>query len=366
MQLSGDNLVGILLDSKYSESLWCKSLYESLTERLRHKRIPFCAVFDKIDAKLDAIFIIASDREWTISAITQLNRNGIKPILICNQSEKLSGCIYSCVCSDINASMKNLLDTLKTKDKSRIALYGINTESIADISRVDSLFNWRGQYFETMQIFNNNGSLKKCFDDFLPHIDEFDAAICANDFAAVSLVRNLRKFAPQKLNGFYIISCAQTKISSYYPNQILSLNMNFDQYGKAAVYVYNALKKHTYLSEMTVKVLWSFDYNNIIPETKNILLDLKSSTDAFYNDTELVEMLIVDKILKSSDDTDKKIIDCMLKKCTIEQIAEEGFLTVNGVKYRINKIISDSGAKNKEEIISLLDKYICQESGNYD
>lgn len=354
-------MVGILLDSKYAESLWCKSLYDSLTERLRNKRIPFCAVFDSIDTDLDAIFIIASDREWTISAITQLNLNGIKPILICNQSEKLSGCIYSCVCSDINASMKNLLDTLKTKDKSRIALYGMNTESIADISRVDSLFNWRGQYFETMQIFNNNGSLENCFNEFLPHIDEFDAAICANDFAAVSLVRKLTQKAPQKLKDFYIISCAQTHISSYYRNQILSLNMNFDQYGKAAVYVYNALKKHTYLSELTVKVLWSLDNSNENKNTKNIKLELTSSEDSFYSDAELSEMLIVDKILKSSDDIEKKIIDALLDKCTIEQIAEKCFLTVGGVKYRINKIIADCGAKNREEIISLLYKYIYRE-----
>ena len=116
-------MVGILIDSKYSESIWCKSLFDSLTERLRHKRIPYCEIFDSIGKELDTIFIIASDREWTISAITQLNQNGIKPILICNQTEKLSGCIYSCVCSDINASMKNLLDTLKTNDRSRIALY---------------------------------------------------------------------------------------------------------------------------------------------------------------------------------------------------------------------------------------------------
>lgn len=352
-------MVGILLDSKYAESLWCKSLYESLIERLRQKRIPFCAVFDNIDAELDAIFIIASDREWTISAITQLNLNGIKPILICNQSEKLSGCIYSCVCSDINASMKNLLDTLKTKDKSRIALYGINTDSIADISRVDSLFNWRGQYFETMQIFNNNGSLEKCFEEFLPYIDEFDAAICANDFVAVSLVRRLSETAPEKLSDFYIISCSQSQISSYYRDKILSLNMNFEQYGKAAVYVYNALKKHTYLSEMTVKVLWSLDSNNSTTDTKSITLDLKSSADSFYNDTELSEMLVVDKILKSSDDIEKKIIDGLLNKLTIEQIAEKCFLTVNGVKYRINKIINDSGAKSKEEVVTLLEKYIC-------
>ena len=251
--------------------------------------------------------------------------------------------------------------TLKTKDKSRIALYGINNDSISDISRVDSLLNWRGEHFETMKIFNNNGSLKNCFDEFYSHINEFDAAICANDFAAVSLVRSLEKTSPEKLEDFYIISCAKTQISSYYRKHILSLNMNFDQYGKAAVYVYNALKKHPYLSGITTRVLWSLDSNNITSDRKNISLNLTSSEDAFYEDKELNEMLIVDKILKSSDEVEKKIINCLLNDYTYEQIAENCFLTVGGVKYRINKIVSNSGAKDKEEIISLLKKYIYRE-----
>lgn len=355
---SGDYMVGILLDSKYSKSLWCKSLFESLTLRLRQKRIPFCEIYDNIEQNLETVFIIASDRDWTISAITQLNKNGIKPILICNRSDKLSGCIYSCVCSDINASMKNLLDTLKTKDKSRIALYGINTDSIPDISRVESLLDWRGEYFETMKIFNNNGSLQNCFNDFYSHIDEFDAAICANDFAAVSLVRNLQKNAPEKLKDFYIISCAKTQISNYYNNHILSLNMNFDQYGKAAIYVYNALKKHTYLSGLTARVLWLLESNTVCEDKKNISLNFKSSKDAFYEDKELSEMLIVDKILNFSDEVEKKIIDCLLNDNTYEQIADKCFLTVSGVKYRLKKIISSSGAADKAQIINLLKKYV--------
>lgn len=354
-------MVGVLLDTKYSESLWCKSLYNSLISELRKKRIPYCELCDSYDKDLDAVFIIASDREWTVSAITQLNKINVKPIVICNQSENLSGCIYSCVCSDINASMKNLLDTLKARGKRRIALYGINTDSIPDISRVDSLFNWRGQSFEPMQIFNNNGSLKKCFNEFYPNIHKFDAVICANDFAAVSLVRNLEKTACEELNNLCVISCAQTQISNYYRKNILSLNMNFQQYGKAAVYVYSAIKKHTYLSEMTVKVLWSLESDEIKVDKRSVKLDLRSSKDMFYDDGELAEMLIVDKILKSADDTEKKILDCLLCGKNTEQIAEICFLTVGAVKYRINKIITESGAKSKEEIILLFKKYIYNE-----
>lgn len=351
-------MVGILLDSKYSESLWCKSLYQSLVETLRKNRISFCELFDKVDGNTDAVFIIASDRKWTVSAITQLNQKGIKPILICNEAEKLTGCIYSCVCSDINASMKNLLDTLKAKGKTRIALYGINAESISDTARADSLFGWNNGSFEAMQVFNNNGSLQNCFNAFFGAADNFDAAICANDFAAVSLVRNLREKSPERLNSLYVISCAETKISSFYRDNVVSLNMNFEEYGKAAVYLYSALKKHTYLSEMTVKVLWSLE--NDAPKTENgdLALNLTESEDAFYEDAELAEMLIVDKLLQNSDETELKIIDALLEGKTTEQIADDCFLTVGGVKYHIKKIINDCGAADKNQVVSLLKKYI--------
>ncbi len=352
-------MVGVLLDSKYSESLWCKSIYKSLTERLRYHRIPFCNISNTVDGNLEAIFIIASDREWILSAVTQLNRNGIKPILISNQSEKLPGCMYSLVCSDINGSMKNLLDTLKSRSKSRIALYGINTDSISDISRVDNLLEWRDENFKSMQIFTNFGSLQRCFEDFYKLIDSFDAVICTNDFAAVSLVKHLTELAPHQLSRLTIVSCAATRISDYYREYILSLDMNFQQYGDAAVYIYNAKKKHGFLSEMTVKVLWSLQNSETAAVVSSPLkLELKSSKDKLYTDPEFREMLIVDKLLSTADKTEMDIIDYLLRDKTIEEIAELCFMSVSGVKYRIKKLLGDCNAESRTQMVTLIKKYI--------
>ncbi|MBQ6706417.1 MAG: hypothetical protein IJN07_02765 [Clostridia bacterium] len=350
-------MVGILLDTNYASSLWCKNLYMSLTARLRDKRIPFVELADTCGGDLDTVFIIASDREWTRSAIQQLNAGNIRPILICNQSEHLPGCIYSCVCSDISNSMKNLLDTLKIKKKSRIALFGMNTDSIADTSRVDSLFVWKESAFETLEVFTNNGSLADCFDRFYARCDRFDAAICLNDFAAVSLVRHLREKAPEKLEKLYILSCAANEISGHYRDHILSLNMNFEQYGKGAVYIYEALKKHRYLSEMTVRVVWSLETEKETPPS-SVHLSLPEGKDRFYQDPELNEMMIVDKLLTLSDDTDKKIIEGLLQNDTYEQIADRCFLTVGSVKYHIKKLLQLSGAADKDQMVTLLKTYL--------
>lgn len=104
--------------------------------------------------------------------------------------------------------------------------------------------------------------------------------------------------------------------------------------------------------------MWSFGNNKAKNNKDDFILNLTSSEDLFYKDSELNEMMIVDKILQSVDDTEKTIIEHLLSGENIEQIALASFLTEGGVKYRINKIISKCGAKDKDEIIRLLKKYI--------
>lgn len=352
------HVVAILLDTKYADSIWCKNLYSSLTERLREKRIPFCEIFDSCPGDAETVFIIGSDLAWTSSAIKQLNAGGMTPILLCNQTENLPGCLYNCVCSDINASMKNLLDILKGRQKTRLAIYGMNPDSIPDISRTDSLMLWKDNSFEKFKLFQNQGSLADCFDSFYLHIDEFDAVVCTNDFAAISLVKKLEKTAPDQLERLLIASCASSQLSEYYRKNILSLDIHYGQYGKAAVYIYEALQKHRYLSGLTVKVTWDIDKDNKLVPSGPISVNPSHSADTFYDDPELNEMLVVDKLLTLSDDTDKKIIDALLIDSSYEEMAKHCFLSMNAVKYRIKKLISDSGAEDKQQMAFLLKKYI--------
>ncbi len=351
-------MVAILLETKYADSLWCKKIHAGLVERLREKRIPFCEIYDSCPGQVKAVFIIGSDLVWTISAIKQLNKSGIVPILLCNQSENLPGCIYNCVCSDIPSSMSNLLDVLKAKGKTKLAIYGTNLTSISDISRTDSLMYFKDEQIEKMTLFVNESSLAQCFEKFYPVAGEYDGVICTNDFAAVSLVRNLRRLGSELADRLFIASCTSSKLSNYYSEHILSVNINYSQYGKAAVYIYEALQKHSYISGLTVKVAWELDREAPIEAPGDILIDPSASKDTFYDDPELSEMLIVDKLLTLSDSTDKKILDGLARELSYEQIAESCFLTQNAVKYRIKNLITGSGAMDKGHMTALFRKYI--------
>ncbi len=351
-------MVGVLTDKNFSYSIWGQKLLLSLTEALRAKRIAFCELSDVCPADCQTVFIIASDYEWTRSSIRQLNKAGRFPILLCNQAQPLPGCVYSCVCSDINASMKNVIDTLHSRGKNRVALYGVNNNSIADISRVNSLFAWREDFFDTMEEFDNRGSLEKCFDEFYSRINDFDAVICANDFAAISLVRRLKKLNPSSLEALTVISCAETKLAEYYRDNITTLNINIEQYGKAALYIYNSIISKKYISSMTLNVAWSLDTDKAQARPCSVDIEPAKESDAFYSDPELREMLVADKLLNGATATDRKIIDGLIKGNSQEQIAEACFMSVSSIKYRLKRLQNLSGAESKEEITDILKRYI--------
>ena len=202
-------MVGILTEENYIKTFWGQQIFISLTDRLRSKRIPYCEIIDHCYAELEAVFIIAADFSWTKSAIEQLNQGGYTPILLCNQSESLPGCIYSCVCTDIRASMKSLLEALKHKNKKRIAIYGVNNSSISDISRVNDLFLWKDGEIESISVYYNDASFAECFNSFEKDAENFDAVICMNDYIAISLVNHLKDKKPLLLDKMTVISCVE-------------------------------------------------------------------------------------------------------------------------------------------------------------
>ena len=351
-------MVTILTEPAYSESMWCKALYKSLTERLRQKRIPFCEMYDTVPQNSEAVFIIAANYNWIKATLCELNLSGIKPILIGNQAETILGCNYSCVCSDITGSMKYLLDNLKADGKTRLALYGVNTNSISDIGRVDGLFAQSDGIVDAVQIFTNDGSLKDCYKKFVEKADNFDAVICFNDFAAVSLIRRLEADgADEKLNKLKILSCCQTKISSCYRDKIISINMNLEQYGKAAVFIYEKLKLHPYISQMTLNISWNTEPQkglNSVP----ISLKTPQNTDRIYSDKELNEMICAERILEIDSATDKTVIAHLCGGKSVTEIAAACFLTDSGVKYRIKRILEKCNISDKSELISIVKRYL--------
>ena len=348
-------MVSILAEPAFRESIWCRELRNSLENALRNKRIPFCEIFDTVPKDSEGVFVLATGFQWIKQTIRSLNKAGIHPILMGNQLEQVPGCSYSCVCSDVLGSMKYLLDKIKLDNKREVALYGVNTNSISDIGRVDSLFALKDDFFSSMTIFENPGDLRKCYEDFCARGQNVDAVICANEFAAVSLLRNLQK---DGLSAPKILSCSQSQLLRHYSRDIVTIDLNYEQYGKAAVFIYEKRKKYSWMSNMAISVRWGMEETPGMTADRAVELPLTPSEDVFYEDREMDEMLKVEAVLERSDEPDKKILRMLLDRRSMAEICDSCFLAENAIKYRLRKLLKHAKIENKEELLSLLKKYL--------
>lgn len=352
-------MVAILSDPKYAESPWCQNICKGLMDELRAKRIPFDIISDTCPPEADAVFLIAADYVWTSDTIRLLNGSGIAPIVICNQLENIPGCIYSCVCSDVNSSMKNLLEHLHAQGKKSLALYGVNPNSISDLSRADALMQWKTDRIQNVEVFLNEGSLEKLFLQIAPRLGQFDAIICANDFAAVSLLY----FAKQKgipLDGLLpLISCASSKISEHYKGEILSVDIGYARFGNAAVDVLELIRRRPYLTGVTAKLAWNMESKGSLPDRLAISLPQTHAGDPMYSDAHFRQMMIVENLLMLMENPmDKQIVESLQAGLPNHKIAELCYFSENAVKYRIRRLLEKSGAADKEEMLQLLGTYL--------
>ena len=69
----------------------------------------------------------------------------------------------------------------------------------------------------------------------------------------------------------------------------------------------------------------------------------------------MAELLRIEHLLSSLDETDLKILSLLSRDC--RDIAEEAYLSDNGVKYRLKKMKRLCGVESKREIPVLLGKY---------
>ena len=347
-----NDFVCILTEPNYGESLWGKTLHAALIERLRQKRIPFREASLHLPP-CDGVFIIAADYLWLRDTVRRLNASDIRPIVIGNQVQGIPGCSYSAVCSDLAGSMRYLRDRLRVLGKKHIALYGVNTDSIGDIGRMDGLLALDADFSDSLCVFKNSGSLRDCFDRFLPVCGQFDAVLCVNGYAAVSLAKNLEKFRPQALSSTEIFSCSRTKLSDCYRDLIHALDLNFEEFGKAAVFLYEELKRHPYMADMTVRIKWRTDApsDGVCP---SVSLDGIGETDRLYGDEEMRDMIRTDRLLDIADGTDRQILSLFARGKTAEEVAEQCFLTVGGVKYRLSRLMTVCHASDKAELLGLM------------
>lgn len=357
-------MIHIVMEDEFSSSTWCYYIMEGLMKAAKHKRMTCMIEKENFDSKdTDLITIIGTSPNWIYKTVTRAQRiHSAHIILISNRAYQLSA---NNICTDLFLSMKNVIAYLLNDcGKHHIAFYGASPSSSSDLQKL------RG-FGENEHVYYNHGNLKQCYENFYHKILDYDAVICANDYAAISLMQNLKIQDPDQIDRLFIVSFANAHISQLYTPSITSVALNYYEYGKVAVKLYELLQKNDEISSANINIKSNIlvrATTKYIPYTeKNTITEtvcLNARND-FFDDSEIQDLISIEKIFENIDDIDITILNDILNGKSYESIAQALFMSTNGIKYRISKLLNSSGIKNRKDFLRIVCKYFNKDMFNH-
>ena len=344
----------VISEPNYATTNWYQNSISALKNQARKKRVQLFFSSDVAQTRTEACaFVLGASVTWIVQTVAKLQEMECHPILLNELPEYPFLGRYSCVKTDYNRFMSALASCFEENGRVHTAFYGMNPASFSDISRKNAF----EACFSGGVIFENNGSLGTCFEQFYRAHREraFDSVICANDFAAVSLLTHLRACGEEPTN-LDIAVHSNAQILTRFP-MIRSVSVDYSSVASAAFQIADCMAENPSFAGMRITVDPRDVGSRDNSPKSHMLFDQAEGTtgDPLYLDGELNELMRIEKLLSACDETDLQILQ--LLKSSGEAIGESTFLSDNGVKYRIKKMKKVCCVDSKFEIPKLLEKY---------
>lgn len=345
--------IRIICEEAYAESIWCKELLGGLQKELKKRRFAYelCTELER-SAEGDAIYVVGMSSAWLENIIAKCNEAGCVPMVLSSQSGRNTKGQYHFICPDMKTVANELKASFTASGRNKIALYGANYSVDLDKDRTGIFAQLIS---EPADIYTNTGNLENCFRSFLPKAAFYDAVICVNGYAAISLVKKLEKENARLLEKLVIVSCEEVLKHSKYNQWISLIDLNLESYGATAMAVMEMASLRSDISVITVRM--NADVSEIPGKLQEEHLGIAGEMQ-FYEDPEIISMAKIEQLLRDADDMDHHIIAMLLSNAKYSEIADSCYMTEGNVKYRVKKYMSICDCKTKKELLELLQEYL--------
>ena len=345
----------IIIEPAYSASSWCSNIVQGIFHQARQKRID-CFIQNEnfVTQNTDLIALLGNSLSWICGTLGKIKAShSAHIVLVSNTPYPLS---VNYICTDLQQTMLDIMSYLRNDcGKKEIAFYGVNPSSTTDILKQ------RG-FYKSENVYYSDDDLRSCFEKFYTDIQKYDAVICSNDYAAISLIQNLRQCDPQQIQRLFFVSFANTHIAQEYEPSITSVALDYYEYGRNTVNLYQMLLKNPQISTLNINIKSSIIPRNTtqnIPYTGNSCNGLipEQKSNVFFDDNEIRDLVTLENLFNTLDQTDEKIIKYLSDNYSYEMISQELFMSVNGIKYRLSKLLETCGINSRKELIQIYNKY---------
>ena len=373
-------IIPILFEPNFAEnSIWCDSIRQGIESYAQEKKYATMIIDGQNYREYDynrffeneprIVLLVSSSPAWGENALRFFEKEQIA-VVLCDCFNAESSAIKARVHFDYKGLFKLISRHLDECGCKQIALYGFFIHSTSDQLKLQYFreeSQRRGITDTEGLCFENKSNLDSCYEIFRKHIRDFDAVICVNSLAAVSLVDHLKKDNIRIPDDIQIISCGDCNLCRHICPSITSVVGLDSTAGCQAVKAY----KYCYSSGNVPLVMNLLLQGELIqrastkPKYTSLVSDRKDPFDLpkptreslqinFYNDSMIRSLSNLEKLLTCCDDIDIRMLKMFLDNMPYDQMSENLYISRGSIFYRLKRIASNFSIRTYAELKTFL------------
>ena len=346
----------VLMQPEARNSYWADNIRDGIRDGAREWQDAICAIdFSGIVPDLDGkhVLVVGNNGGWLEAAVAQLVCRRAHPIIVnaCMLPVRQYRC--SGVVFELEEMLGHCLELLAAAGRRRCALLGVHSDSVTDHVKADAFMKAAAD-FRPEDIIWAPGRLDDCVEAFAADFESSgcDAAICANDTVAVSLIRHLTERGFVLPDSLYIIGMGNSYIGAGLRLPLTSVMFDYREMGATAVRLYHNLRQSRSACHMTVSlpcrliVRDSAPLSDITlppPMPPTVILPQRS----YFDCDEVQNIIRVEAMLQAVDAIDREILFGLARNESCDAIAERLFFSGRAVRYRLTNLVRHWNFENR-------------------
>lgn len=345
-----------------SHTYWATNIHEGICDAARDFGDTICPIeLDALppDLKSQNVLLVGNSQRWLKSTMPILIQHGTTPIIvnasmISDRSFRCSGVVF-----ELEETLDRCMDMLKSAGRKHTVLLGLSQDSVTDHAKAEA-------FAQPANTVWAQDTLDACIRDFVDGLEKSncDSVICANDTAAITLIRRLLEKNVSLPDRLYIIGMGNSYLGAGLALPLTSIMFDYREMGAEAVRLYHRLSDRKTDAHITVSLPCHLVIRESAPLTVSSTHEhaedkmILPAVSRYFSEEETQNVIQMESIFQSGDAIDREILFGIARGERSDELAERLFFTDRAVRYRISKMTKRNNFQCREELEKALKRAI--------
>lgn len=357
-------VVYLMAEDSYRVSSWYAETFSGVIGMAKRRSVNVEILTEAEDPrryKDKTVILLGFSGVWTKKYTALYASVGANVILICLEEEKTPERVHV-IELDRSRAIREVMRRMAAAGRKRILLFAPDRGSVSDREREEAYLAEAMELGLTVgkaDVYPNTGKLEDAFLSLKPHLREYDAAVCVNDFAALLLLRSAVSEGVRVPEDLMVTGFGNMKLASATSPSLSTVTLDYGEAGRQAMEAALYFEKHPEVTSSVMTLASRVicrDSTGMLPPFEEERRDRGESAGSvpFFSDDAVLRIAHANALLTAADATDRAILSAFLRGYRSSEAAEACFISESTFKKRMNRLLTHAGVSTRAELLELL------------